>query len=177
MSPPRKLAAALTGAALLVTGTGCQADPPPAQGSTVNTAQMPDLPKDPDAAEAFVRRMLMKEAVVLLQATGLKYTAAQFDVPTSYDQEGAQNGDLLIEFRSCTDQHVQAMTEAILANGWQQAGISHGVNVRKGPLHLQWGKTIEGCPLELTTVNISHYLPGIENIKNVPELAAFKAPG
>lgn len=177
MSPPRKLATALVGAALLVAGTGCQANPPATQGSTVNTdtAQMPDLPKDPDASEALVRTMLMREAIVLLKATGLKYTAAQFDVPTSYDEAGAQNGDLLIEFRSCTDEQVQAMTSAIWANGWQQAGTSHGVNVRKGALHLQWGKTIEGCPLEITTVNISQYLPGIENIKNVPELAAFKA--
>jgi hypothetical protein len=177
MRPPRTLAATLIGAALLVTGTGCQANPPATQGSTVTTgtAQMPDLPKDPDASEALVRTMMMKEAIVLLKTAGLKYTAAQFDVPSSYDEKGAQNGDLLIEFRSCTDEQVEAMTAAIWANGWQQAGISHGVNVRKGPLFLQWGIGYGGCRFEMTTVNISQYLPGIENIKNVPELAAFKA--
>jgi hypothetical protein len=31
---------------------------------------------------------------------------------------------------------VQAMTAAIWANGWAQGGISHGVNVHKGPLYL-----------------------------------------
>lgn len=35
----------------------------------------------------------------------------------------------------------------------------------------------EGMPasIEISTVNISRYLPGIEDIAAVPELAAFKA--
>lgn len=177
MSPPPKLVAALIGAVLLVTGTGCQTDPPPDPGSTVNTAQMPDLPDDPDAAKAVVRTMVMNEAIALLKATGLKYEAAQFRVPTSSDEDGAQNGDLLIEFAPCDDEQVQAMTAAIWANGWKQGGISHGVNVYKGPLYLQWGKTIDGCPLEITTVNISQRLRMTNDITRVPELAAFKAPG
>jgi hypothetical protein len=179
MNSPQRLAAALIGAALLITAAGCQSSTPDPQGSTVTTrnAEMPPLPEDPDAAEAAVRKILMDEAVVLLKASGLKYTAAQFDVPTAFDDDNAQSGDLSIQFRPCSDLQTQAMTAAIWAHGWEQGSISHGVNVRKGPLYLQWGNTIDGCPLEITTVNIYHYLPGIKDITQVLELAAFKATG
>ena len=116
------------------------ARPPREHRDDPEPAEMPDLPKDEDAAKAVVRKMLMDEAIVLLKASGLKYTAAQFDVPISFDDDNAQNGDLSIQFQPCSDGQVQAMTDAIWANGWQQGSISHGVNVRKGPLYLQWGK-------------------------------------
>jgi hypothetical protein len=96
MSPPRTLAATLIGSALLVTGTGtgCQANPPATQGSTVNTdtAQMPDLPKDPDAAEALVRTMLMKEAIVLLKTAGLKYTHPNSTSPAPTTKRALRTG-------------------------------------------------------------------------------------
>lgn len=172
-----KVAAAIAWAALLLGGTACQASSPDPQGSTVKaqSAEMPDLPKDPDAAEAAVRKMLMGEAIVLLKASGLKYTDAQFDVPTSFDDDNAQSGDLLMDFDKCTDADEQAMTSAIRANGWSQGSISHGINVRKGPLYLQGGKGYGGCRFRMTTVNISQYLPGIDDITRVPELDAFKA--
>ena len=130
MSPHRRLAAALIGSALLLTSTGCQASSPQTQGSTVKprNTQMPSLPEDPNAAEAAVRAMLMKEAIVLLKASG-----------------------------------------------WAQGGVSHGVNVHKGPLYLQWGKGYSGCHFAMTTVNIRQYLPGISDVTRVPELAPFKA--
>ena len=179
MSSPQRLAAALIGAALLLGGTGCQASTPPTTGSTVTnrTAEMPPLPEDPDAAEAAVRKMMMNEVVLLLKASGLRYTYAQFDVPTAFDDDKAQSGDVLIQFRPCSDQQTQAMTAAIWANGWKEGVISHGVNVRKGPLYLLWGKGKPGCDFRMTTVNIYHYLPGTKDIEVVPELAAFKATG
>lgn len=177
MISPRRLAVGLVGIAVLIAGTACQDGTPQTPGGTVNpaSAKMPDLPKDPNAAEAVVRKVLMDEAIELLKASGLKYKAAQFDVPTSYDDDHAQNGDLLIQFRPCSDADVQAMTAAISAHGWVPAGISHGVSVFKGPLFLQWGNSAEGCDFEMTTVNIDRYLPGIEDITAVPELVAFKA--
>jgi hypothetical protein len=177
MSAPRQLVVALIGVALLFGGTACQSSTPDPQGSTVKTqsAEMPTLPKDPDAAVAVVRKMLMDEAIVLLKASGLKYTKAQFDVPTSYDDDDTQNGDLAIVFDPCSDDQVNAMTAAIWAHGWEQGGISHGVNVHKGPLFLQWGKGIDGCLFEITTVNISQHLQITEDITRVPELAAFRA--
>jgi hypothetical protein len=179
MSTPQRLAAVLIGAALLLGGTGCQGSTPNPQGSTMTThnADMPPLPQDPHAAEAAVRKMMMDEAIVLLKASGLKYTEAQFDVPTAFDDDKAQSGDLLIQFRPCSDQQVQAMTAAISANGWTKGVISHQVNVYKGPLYLQWGQGKGGCDFTMTTVNIYDYLPGIKDIEVVPELAAFKAPG
>jgi len=177
MSAPRQLVVALIGVALLFGSTACQSSTPDPQGSTVKTqsAEMPTLPKDPVAAEAVVRKMLMGEAIVLLKASGLKYTRAQFDVPTSYDDDHTQNGDLAIVFDPCSNGQTQAMTDAIWANGWEQGGISHGVNVHKGPLFLQWGKGIDGCLFEITTVNISQRLHITDDITIVPELVAFKA--
>ncbi len=179
MSSPRRLGMALIGAALMISGTGCQASTPPTQGSTMTprNSQMPHLPEDQDAAKAVVRAMVMKEAVVLFKASGLKFTYAQFDVPLSYDEDNAQNGDLLIKIEPCSDPQVQAMTAAIWANGWAQGGISHSVNVHKGPLYLQWGNTIDGCRFWMTTVNISQHMRITDGITNVPELAAFKAAG
>lgn len=162
MIAPRRLTAVLIGATLLFVGTACQISSPQRLGSTVKpyNADMPALPEEPHAAEAAVRTMVMKEAVTLLKASGLRYNQAQFDVQTAYDDADAQNGELSIAFRPCSDQQVKAMTDAIWAQGWAQGGISHGVNVHKGPLFLQFGKDIDGCELRLTTVNISQYLPG-----------------
>lgn len=177
MSPPRRIAVALIGVALLPGGTACQTSKPDSHGSTMQTqkAQMPALPDDEDAAKAVVRKMLMDEAIVLLKASGLRYTGAQFDVPISFDDGDTQNGDLSIQFKQCTDADVDAMTDAILANGWEQAGVSHGVSVSKGPLFFQWGNGADGCRFEITTVNISQHLAITDDRTRVPELAAFKA--
>jgi hypothetical protein len=174
MSSPRRLAIGLIAVTVLigVAGTGCQSSPSEPQGSTVKS-QMPDLPKDEDAAKAVVRKMLMGEAIVLLKASGLKYSAAQFDVPFSSDDD-TQKGDLLIQFQACSHGQEQAMTDAIWANGWAQGSVSHGVNVRKGPLYLQWGGGVDGCRFDMTTVNISQHLHITDDRTNVPELAAFK---
>jgi len=144
---------------------------------TNRTAEMPALPKDADARKAFVRKMVMDEAVVLLKASGLKYTYAQFDVPIASDDDNAQNGDLLIQFRACSDQQAQAMTTAIWANGWKKGVISHQVNVYKGPLYLQWGIGHDGCDFRMTTVDISQHMTMTDDIEVVPELAAFKVTG
>jgi len=179
MTSPRHLAIALITVTLLITATGCQSSTPHPQGGTVTTsnAEMPPLPEDQDAAKAVVRTMMMKEAIVLLKASGLKYTYAQFRVPETAYTDHAQNGDLLIQFQPCTDANTQAMTAAIWAHGWEQGSISHGVHVRKGPLDIQWGNTIDGCRFRMTTVNINQHMRMTDDIANVPELAAFKAAG
>jgi len=175
----RRLTGALIGSVLLIASTGCQASTPPTPGSTMTNrnAEMPALPKDADARKAFVRKMMMGEAVPLLKASGLRFTYAQFDVPIASDDDNAQNGDLLIRFRLCSDQQTQAMTAAIWANGWKKGVISHGVNVYKGPLYLLWGKGKAGCDFRMTTVNISQHMTMTADVDVVPELAAFKATG
>jgi len=177
MSSPRQVAAVLIGMALLLGGAGCQAKTPDPQGSAVKTqkAEMPALPDDENAAKAVVRTMLMDEAIVLLEATGMRYTSAQFDVPISFDDGDTQNGNLAIVFDPCSGEQEQAMTAAIWAQGWEQAGVSHGVSVSKGPLHLQWGNGYGGCIFRMTTVNISQHLQITDDITRVPELAAFKS--
>jgi hypothetical protein len=138
------------------------------------SAKMPDLPDDPVAAKAVVRKMMMDEAIVLLKASGLKYSGAQFDVPIAFDDGNTQNGYLSIQFLACSEGQVQAMTAAIWAHGWTQGSISHGVNVRKGPLYLLWCNGADGCRFDMTTVNISQEMPLTNDKSTVPELAAFK---
>ena len=178
MRTPRQLAAGMIALTLLLAGTGCQSQTPDPQGSTMTTpnAQMPDLHKNEDAAKALVRKMLMDEASVLLKASGLKYTAAQFEVPFS-DSSNTQKGDLLIQFQPCSEEQVKAMTDAIWAHGWNKGSISHGVNVRKGPLYLLWGSGFDGCIFEITTMNVSQHMRITDDITRVPELASFKATG
>jgi hypothetical protein len=83
MSALRRLAVAFVSATVTLAGAGCQFTSD-SQGSSVKTqsAKMPDLPDDPVAAKAVVRKMLMDEAIVLLKAvSSQKYGKAQFDVP------------------------------------------------------------------------------------------------
>jgi len=177
MRTSRQLAAGLIALTLLIAGTGCQSSSSDPQGSTMNTpkARMPALPKDQDGAKTIVRKMLTDQAIVLLKASGLKYTAAQFDVPIAHDDDNAQYGELSIQFQPCSEEQVKAMTAAIWADGWAKGSISHALNVRKGPLYLQWGNTADGCRLEMTTVNISQHMRMTDDTTTVPELAGFKA--
>jgi hypothetical protein len=173
----RWLTGTLIGSVLLIAATGCQASTPSTPGSTMTnrTSETPALPKDEGARKAFVRKMMMDQAVVLLKASGLKYTSAQFTVPYAFDDDKAQSGTVLINFQPCTDQQAQAMTTAIWANGWKKGTISHQVNVLKGPLYLQWGQGKSGCSFRMTTVNVYQHMEMTDDIEIVPELAPFKA--
>lgn len=67
------------------------------------------------------------------------------------------------------------MTAAIWADCWEKGSISHALNVRKGPLYLQWGSGYDGCRFEITTVNVSQHMRMADDSTTVPELAGFKA--
>jgi len=157
-------------ALLLLGATACQTSTPDPQGSTMQT--MPDLPDDPRAARAVVRKMLMEEVIPLLKASGLKYTYASFGV-SSMDEK--DRGGVGMSLDSCSDEHVQIMTKAIWAHGWKQGSISHGLHGRKGPLDIKWGNTIDGCKFDMHTDYVSQHLE-ITDDHSVPELAEFKAP-
>ncbi len=43
------------------------------------------------------------------------------------------------------------MVKAAAANGWGQAGISHGMNLRNGSLHLSGGCGSDGCYYDIKT--------------------------
>jgi hypothetical protein len=66
-------------------------------------------------------------------------------LPIAYDDENAQIGDLSLHFAPCVDDQVQAMTSAVWADGWKQAGVSHGVNVRKGPSFFSGARDTTGA--------------------------------
>jgi hypothetical protein len=133
---------------------------------------MPDLPDDPHEARAVVRKMLMDEVIPLLKASGLKYTEAHFGVP---DMDGKQQGEVGMNFASCSDEQFQTMTAAIWAHGWKQGSISHAAHGRKGPLDIQWGNGHDGCIFGMSTDAGSQELESSDD-HSVPELAEFKGP-
>jgi len=45
------------------------------------------------AVTGLAREMMMDQAIVLLEASGLKHSAARFNVPTAFDDDKAQSGD------------------------------------------------------------------------------------
>jgi hypothetical protein len=162
----------MVGVVLLLLGaTACQTSTPEPKEGAMQT--MPDLPDDPVAAKAVVRKMLMDEVIPLLKASGLKYTEAHFTVPMMDD---TQEGSVGMNFDPCSDEQVQAMTKAIWAHGWKQGSISSGLHVRKGPLDIHWGNGHGGCVFGMSTDYVSQHLE-ITDDTTVPELAEFKAKG
>jgi len=119
MSSPRWLAAALVGVRLLITATACQSSTPHPQGSTVKTesAQIPSLPNDRDAARA-------------------AYCLRRRERPDRRP---------IAALRAMRRRPGGAMTSAVWADGWKQAGVSHGVNVRKGPSFFSGARDTTGA--------------------------------
>jgi hypothetical protein len=66
----RWLTGALIGSVLLIAATGCITPDPQGSTMTNRTAEMPALPKDAGARKAFVRKVIMNQAVMLLKASG-----------------------------------------------------------------------------------------------------------
>lgn len=63
-------------------------------------------------------------------------------------RRGADTTDTFVE----VPQRVEtAMISATQASGWSQAGVSHGLNLRKGSFHLKGGCGVDGCYYILDT--------------------------
>ncbi len=143
---------------------------------------MTGLPTDETGARAEIRRRLVEQWRPLLQASGLKFVAARWGIdPAPYD-DGAVTGSLTVSFGKVEESQrdgVQAtMTAAAQATGWGQAGVSHGMNLRKGPFFLNGGcGGIDGCNYTIETSNIKQDLANIDFV-NLPvsELDQFRNP-
>ncbi len=98
-----------------------------------------------------------------------------------YDHD-AVTGSLTVSFgkldRSAWDGVQATMSAAAQATGWGQAGVSHGMNLRKGPFFLRGGCGIErGCVYTIDTSNIKQAIA--DNYSgNLPvqELDQFRDP-
>jgi len=114
-----------------------------------------DLPADPTAARDELRRRMAEEWKLLLSRSGLRYAFANFATRYHTDGDGWWSAELIVSFgtlpRPDWPRVEAAMVSATRASGWSQAGVSHGLNQRKGSFHLSGSCTLDGCVYLLDT--------------------------
>jgi hypothetical protein len=110
-----------------------------------------DLPNDPTAARDELRRRLAGEWELLLARSGLRYAFANFATRYHTDGDGWWSAELIVSFDEVPQGVETAMISATQASGWSQAGVSHGLNLRKGSFHLKGGCGVDGCYYILDT--------------------------
>ena len=109
----------------------------------------------PQERRAELRRRLVAAWLPLLASSGLRYQWAVFVVQSNTDNGGWYRAMLRVGFGELPSgewSRVEAaMVKAAAANGWGQAGISHGMNLRNGSLHLNGGCGSYGCYYDIKT--------------------------
>ena len=131
-------------------------------GSSVSSLD-PDRPFEPitglgdtpQERRAELRRRLVAAWLPLLASSGLRYQWALFGVKVNTDNGGWYGAAIHVSFgkppSSEWSRVEAAMVKAAAANGWGQAGISHGMNLRNGSLHLSGGCAFDGCYYNIKT--------------------------
>lgn len=127
------------------------------------------LPSTPDEARDALRQRLVAGWEPILADSGLRYQSAQFGVWHHSDGAGWWSADMAVSF-GAVPRFDWARTEAAIRaaavkNGWTQAGVSHGLNLRNGPLHLKGGCSVDvGCVYLIATgARIA------QKVKEIPE--------
>ena len=109
----------------------------------------------PQERRAELRRRLVAAWLPLLASSGLRYQWAVFVVQSNTDNGGWYRAMLRVSFGELPSSEwprvEAAMVKAAAANGWGQAGISHGMNLRNGSLHLSGGCGSDGCYYDIKT--------------------------
>ena len=109
----------------------------------------------PQERRAELRRRLVAAWLPLLASSGLRYQWAVFVVQSNTDNGGWYRAMLRVGFGELPSSEWSrveaAMVKAAAANGWGQAGISHGMNLRNGSLHLNGGCGSDGCDYVIKT--------------------------
>jgi len=114
-----------------------------------------DLPADPTAARDELRRRMAGEWELLLASSGLRYRMATFSATEHTDGKGWWSAEMQVVFGTLPrlewPRVEAAMVSATRASGWSQAGVSHGLNLRKGSFHLSGSCTLDGCVYRMDT--------------------------
>ena len=182
-------------AALLLLGalSACAGDLPDPAASTNGAPMtadpdrppesMTDLPADKAAARVEVRKRLVAQWSALLDVSELRYESAAFGVDPAYDDERAVTGSITVAFgqrpQSEWPDVEGRMTAAAARNGWGQAGVSHGMNLRKGAFLLRGGCGVaNGCVYTVETSNLTQdVLVDVRaDTLRVEELEKFRDP-
>jgi len=149
---------------------------------------MPPLPVDPHAAMVEVRRLLAEQMAPLLADSGQRWTDVRFMLTTSETDETAYQGYLFVTVSGTAGNPAdgrdppERLGTAARARGWDDGGVSHLLNVIRGPYHLR--STVrpgDEYRYELSTppLNPRTLIEGTGNLSDetdrtegVPELAA-----
>ncbi len=140
-----------------------------------------DLPRDPGAATQEIRRRMIDEWRSVLRSTGRQIDKATFG--TSYlSAPPSWSAQMTVSF-SVRDESQwpdleSALATAVARNGWTQAGVSHGLSVRKGPLFLKGGCSVSTtCTFQVRTARLEDVTlaPNEPGDGSVAELAEFLA--
>jgi len=144
---------------------------------------MADLPQEPAAMTAEIRRRLLAEWVPILQSSGLTAHSARLWFWLDTTGGDGWRSEVEVSFGSPDPSQWPAIEAAIAkgatANGWGAAGVSHGLNVRKGPFFLRGGCAVSGgCAYQITAPKVVAHLAPLtdEQARDVPELAPYLAP-
>ena len=135
-------AADTTGATGATGATGTDS----ASGSTAAppsiSREMPPLSADPHAAMVEVRRLLVEQMAPLLADSGQQWTEVRFLLNTSEVDETAYQGYLFVTVAGTAGRYTDGMdpperlAKSARARGWDDGGISHRLNMVRGPYHL-----------------------------------------
>jgi hypothetical protein len=111
---------------------------------------MTGLPADPQAMTSEIRRRLLAEWGPLLRESGLRLTDATFWLWLDTTRGDGWRSRMTVGFGALPQSQWAAvegaMARAAAANGWGQAGVSHGLSQRKGPFFLTGGCSVSiGC--------------------------------
>ena len=104
--------------------------------------EMPPLPVDPHAAMVEVRRLLVEQMAPLLADSGQRWTEVRFLLTTSEIDETAYQGYLFVTVAGTAGRYTEGidpperLAKAARARGWDDGGISHRLNMVRGPYHL-----------------------------------------
>lgn len=188
------LASALTSAAAVTVllagcGTGSGTNPGESE-TTVNGTVDPNrphepmigLPDDPDLARDEVRKRLIAEWTPLLRDSGLTYQFVYFSAGEAFVDDQYE-GTMTVRFGKPSTSEwgtlEKRMDTTARANGWTQAGKSHGLKLRKGSFFLDGGCSVRGCVYSIVTSRTEQRLSYADDAQHVrtPELEQFKAPG
>jgi hypothetical protein len=143
--------------------------------------QIADLPSDPVAATREIRRRMIDEWRVVLRSSGQQLEGSTFG--TSYlSAPVSWTATLTVTFTARYQSEWPELDSAVAAAaaraGWTQAGVSHGLNVRKGAFFLKGGCSVgTKCTYQMQTGRQSSVTFAVTDPADsqVPELAEFLA--
>ncbi|MDE9364661.1 hypothetical protein PZ938_03510 [Luteipulveratus sp. YIM 133132] len=167
----------------ILTGCGTGRPGPAGQNpSAATTAPDPDrpfpqprgLPREPVAATDALRLQMVSAWRPLLRDSGLRYQRAGFSTTMWRDDRYEARLTVMLDDADPDGVDIR-IARAAASNGWGQAGVSHGLNLRKGPFVLSGQCIPDRCSYEIWLDDLEQEidLSPQQQRYRVPELEGF----